>query len=104
MIRRATAPHSRRMGIIQSTPYEGGRVTEGEFVQCCHCQFTALWVPGLEKGWGLCWRCNDWHCSKPSCVKDCVPIRQWLDNRREGKPDNHKPIRVSPGGVILGDK
>lgn len=111
-VRRHCAPRQQKIGIIQSAPYEGGKTVEGELIQCCHCQWTQLYTPGVEKQWGLCYRCADWHCSKFTCRTKCVSVQRWLENRRTGKPDDYSPIwaRVeaepprSPGGVILGEK
>jgi hypothetical protein len=112
MIRRRSAPHSKRVGVIQSAGDRGAaRAREwAEFVQCCHCQYTAAYTPGLERVWGVCWRCADWHCPKKACRTKCVPVQRWLDNRRKGLPDDHVPIMASvpaepprsAGGVYLG--
>ena len=103
MIRRRSAPHTKRVGIIQTRYFrDNDRVIERELIQCCHCQFTKVFTVGDEKNWGLCFKCNDWHCSKPSCVKTCVPIKRWLENRRLLRPDDHVPIVVSVPGVIGG--
>ena len=107
---RRTAPARLKRGILVSTPLDGGKVIERELIQCCHCQFTAVWLPGMEKGWGVCWRCHDWHCARASCVKRCRHHRQWLHRMSAGKdPDaevttvrvDHEPPR-SAGGVLLG--
>jgi hypothetical protein len=107
---RHSAPAGLKRGILVSTPNDSDRAVERELIQCCHCAFTTVWVPGVEKGWAVCWRCNDWHCSKPSCVKSCVSKRQWLENKAAGRAEDYSPVRArvgadppkSAGGVILG--
>lgn len=91
---RHSAPARLKRGVLVSVPLDGGGIVERELVQCCHCQFTAVWVPGLERGWGYCWRCHDWHCAKPDCRNGCRPHRQWLHQMSDkGRAD---------GAVILG--
>lgn len=93
MIRRASAPHKLRCGLLISTPMDSDKgVVERELIQCCHCQFTCVWTPGVERGWAVCGRCNDWHCPKVECRSGCRPWRQWLENRRLGLADDHVPI------------
>ncbi len=95
MIRRSSAPHNQRRGVLISSLRDEDLVTEVELIQCCHCQFTTAYRPGLEKKWGVCWRCNDWHCDKPSCTRVCVPIKLWLENMADGRAPDHVPIVVS---------
>jgi hypothetical protein len=66
-------------------------VVERELIQCCHCQFTQVWAPGVEKGWRLCQRCMDWHCPKHQC-HTCRPIKQWLENMAKGISPDHVPV------------
>lgn len=100
MIRRAGAPHGRRCGVLISVPNDSDRVRQIDIIQCCHCQFSKPYAVGDERKWGVCWRCNDWHCAKPSCAKKCVPIKQWLSNVHKGLPEDYTPIIVSVPGVI----
>lgn len=88
--RRHTAPKSLKRGIILSAPIDGGRVVERELIQCCHCQFTVVWVPGLEKGWCYCWRCSNWHCPRRACLA-CRPHRQWLHRASAGLDPDRLP-------------
>lgn len=99
-VRKVSAPHSQRVGVLVSAPLESDLVTQIDLVQCCHCQFTTVYTPGLERRWGVCWKCNDWHCDKHSCCVKCVPVRRWLDNMHEGKPADHVPIVATVPGVI----
>lgn len=103
MIRRASAPHGRRVGVLTSASIDADLVAEVELVQCCHCQFTTAYAPGLERRWGVCWRCSDWHCEKPACAKKCVPVKRWLENMAAGKPADHAPIQASVPGAIGGE-
>ncbi len=88
---RHSAPSSLKRGIIQSTPHDSDKVVERELIQCCHCQFTQVWAPGVEKGWRLCQRCMDWHCPKHQC-HTCRPIKQWLENMAKGISPDHVPV------------
>lgn len=92
MIRRATAPLNAKRGVLISTPKDSDRIVEHELIQCCHCQYTTVWAPGVEKGWGYCGRCANFHCSKPACHKKCVPIKQWLENMHAGRAGDHVPV------------
>lgn len=107
------SPASRfKRGVLVSTPSDSDKAVEREVIQCCHCQFTQVWTPGIEKGWGLCWRCHDFRCPKPACRMKCVPIRQWLENMHRGRAEDYTPVSgrveaeppTSPGGIILGSK
>ena len=51
--RRHSVPSHLKRGVIQSTPIDSDKVVERELIQCCHCQFMQVWVPGAEKGWEL---------------------------------------------------
>lgn len=86
--RRHSAPADRKRGIIVSAPLDNDKVVERELIQCCHCQYTVVWLPGVEKGWAFCWRCFDFHCAAPRCAT-CRPHRQWLERKSAGlDPDN----------------
>lgn len=108
--RRRSVSSRRKRGVLVSTPDDSDRVVERELIQCCHCQFTKAFELGDEKTWGLCWRCNDFHCPRKTCREKCVPVRQWLQNKAEGKAEDYTPVRArvgaepprSAGGVILG--
>lgn len=92
---RHSAPARLRRGVILSRPLDSDRVVERELIQCCHCQYTTPWSPGLEKGWGLCGRCNDWHCPAPLCRSGCRPHRQWLHRLSDGLAASATPVLVS---------
>lgn len=100
MIRRSSAPHKLRCGVLISSDRDRDRVVERELIQCCHCQFTKVFELGDEKQWGVCWRCNDWHCNKPSCVKKCVPVRQWLQNMHLGRAEDYTPVQIYVGSEV----
>ena len=50
---------------------EKDRATEGEMLQCIHCQFTWKVQPGsgIKRGW--CSSCGGVTCEKPTCNKHC---------------------------------
>jgi len=74
-----------------------GHAIELDCVQCVHCGTHFPIAPGSGKIRGFCGRCNGPVCG-PRCA-ECVPIEQWLENREQGRPDDHRPVRVSMGGV-----
>ena len=76
-----------------------GETTESDLLQCVHCGGHFTLNPGSGKTRGFCMNCNGPVCGK-SCEK-CVPIEQWLENREAGVADDHKPVRVSMGGILL---
>lgn len=73
--------------------------TEIDMLQCVHCGGHFELRPGSGKVRGFCMRCNGPVCG-PQCA-ECVPFEQFLENREAGKPDNHRPVRVSLSGLIL---
>ena len=101
MIRRSSAPLNRKCGVLISRSIDADRVIECEIIQCCHCQFSKPYAVGDERKWGVCWRCNDWHCPKPECARKCVPIKRWLENKHKGLPDDFAPVIVR-GGYAAG--
>ena len=74
-----------------------GSQVEQDCVQCSHCGKHYPITP--IKGRGFCTRCGGPVCG-PGCA-ECVPLEQWLENREAGVADDHKPVRVSLGGIVL---
>ena len=72
---------------------------ESDMLACVHCGSHFPINASSGKTRGFCTRCNGPVCG-PGCV-ECVPYEQWLENREQGKPDNHRPVKVSLGGIVL---
>ena len=83
---------------IEITNHDGPTV-ESDLVQCVHCGGHFPIKIGSGKTRGFCTLCNGPVCG-PSCA-NCVPLEKWLENREQGKPDDHKPTKVSMSGIIL---
>ena len=80
---------------------DGKKDVECDSLRCCHCG-AHFWVtPGSGKRRGFCMRCGAVTCGQEKCDA-CVPLEQMLENVEKGRPANHRPIIVSPGGVVLG--
>lgn len=77
-----------------------GELTEGQALQCCHCQKMWLLVKGSGKQRGFCTKCMGYVCG-PSCF-ECVPLERRLENIEAGRPET-TPTPVSifvPPGLI----
>jgi hypothetical protein len=70
-------------------------VIEAATLCCCHCGKHWVPQPGSGRIRGFCQNCCGPVCG-PGCA-DCVPVEQYLENIEQGRPENYKPIIVSPG-------
>ena len=76
-----------------------GPTVESDLVQCVHCGLHFPVRIGSGKTRGFCTLCNGPVCGQ-ACA-ECVPLEQWIENRETQMPDDHKPVRVSRGGIVL---
>ena len=76
-----------------------GPTIEVDLLQCghCGCHYPVKVGSGITRG--TCTQCRP--ICGPRCAGKCVPIERWLENREQGKPDDHRPVRVSRGGIVL---
>ena len=90
------APAHSKVGIITSTPYDGGPAVTTDLVSCAHCAYTWAWVKGSGRMRGFCTRCNGITCGRPWCnANGCVCRMRQIENMEQGKPDSYRPIIVS---------
>lgn len=76
-----TLPGRAAKGFILYTDVQSGaRLFEGDMRQCCHCQ--AIWThkPGSGKLRGFCRRCMGHVCGKRTCMLNCYPAEQQIDD------------------------
>src|SRR3990167_2127897 len=76
-----TLPGRAAKGFLTLTDREtGAKLFEGDMRQCCHCQ--AIWThkPGSGKLRGFCGRCHGHLCGKRTCMTNCYPAEQQLDD------------------------
>ena len=100
-------------GTGQITYPEHDRVEQHDTVQCVHCSYTSVWVPGSERWWGWCGRCAGKVCGRVACqVRGCIPKERELDLLEKLVDWNHMRDDMIPqavsvpravsGGIILG--
>lgn len=78
-----------------------GELTEGQTLQCCHCQHTWVLAKGSGRTRGFCQNCMGYTCG-PACV-DCIPVEVRIENLEAGRPElTPVPTRIFvPAGVDL---
>lgn len=90
------APSHSRVGILTSTPHDGGPAVVRDLVCCVHCAYTWAWMPGSGRRRGFCMRCNGITCGRQWCdARGCCHRKQDLDNMEQGRPEGYRPIIVS---------
>lgn len=62
-----------------------GELSEGQTLQCCHCQYTWTLVKGSGRERGWCGRCMGYTCGNPVCG-ECVPAERRAENVEAGRP------------------
>lgn len=87
-------------GTLITTPLDGGRETQLDTVQCCHCGrhwvYEKAVLEAIQGGLGFCRRCNQITCGQ--MCQECVPQEQQLENLESLLPAwmvrTYRPIRV----------
>lgn len=79
-----------------------GELTEGQTLQCAHCQYTWILKKGSGKTRGFCTNCMGYVCG-PACV-ECIPAEQRICNMEKGLPPNTPaPVKIFvPPGIDTG--
>lgn len=88
-MRRATV--LRPDGYMSATDPEGG-IIEADTLQCVHCGCHWQVTSDSRKVTGYCNRCCGPVCG-PKC-QACVPAEQQLQNMEQGRPLDHRSIKL----------
>ena len=77
----------RAAGTLIVHPKDGGREVQRDTVQCVHCSYSWVYLPGSGRIRGWCWRCHGIICGQPCCeARGCVSLEQELVLLEQGIP------------------
>ena len=86
-------------GHLITTPLDGGPVTVLDTFKCVHCQRHWVHTKATAKMRRHCPNCDGWTCGHGDCLQ-CVHWEQRLENLEAGRPELHKPVRVSFADLV----
>ena len=90
------APSHSCVGILTSTPHDGGPAVVRDIVRCVHCDYRWVWQPGSGRRRGFCTKCNGLVCGHAHCAQvGCHYWRNWIDNVSAGRPEYATPAMAS---------
>ena len=60
-----------------------GGALEAATITCSHCQVTFIRNPQRTRARSWCAKCDHYICDSPACNRECIPMKQVLDELQE---------------------